>query len=45
MTYRISQGWEPVTTIKLEDDDALGVIDLWTKINSLDETLPPPVNR
>ena len=36
MTYRVSQGWEPVTTVKLEDADALGVIDVWTRSEHVD---------
>lgn len=28
---------ELVTTVKLEDADALGVIDVWTKSQDLDE--------
>ena len=31
MEFRVAQGWELVTTVKLEDADALGVIDLWTR--------------
>lgn len=37
MEVRVAQGWELVTTVKLEDADALGVIDVWTKSQDLDE--------
>ena len=36
MEFRVSQGWELVTTVKLEDVDALGVIDVWTKSRDLE---------
>lgn len=35
MEFRVSQGWELVTTVKLEDVGDLGVIDVWTKPGDL----------
>ena len=36
MAFRVDQGWKPMTTVKLEDGDVLGVIDIWTRTEDLD---------
>lgn len=41
MQYRVSQGWQPLTTIKLDGQEPLGVIDVWTKTDVVNEGVAP----